>query len=343
MNSQLHPLARAACASAAIATLFIGVIAGSRSDETPPASAQTNAPAPSPLELAERFLASSNSALVPATPAAGAVTVRLLPGVMASELPPDLPVPASARLLGSLLRLVDSRPISAEVLVDVPGDPASVASFYRDSLTSRGWTPPTGGTAGGGFQSQSSAAATVRATYCAGEDLTSPVLNLQVRQLLNGQSEARFSMSLISPTESIGPAGTRGAGTICSGPVYPGSPPMRMAWPAVQLPWLAPPADTLPLLGGERYTSVSRVATDGVWQSERSAAELEQHFADQLTTIGWTRIDGAVTGPLAWSSWGVPGEGEWYGLLVISTISEGNRVWFSLDVNDVAAELTARP
>jgi hypothetical protein len=59
----------------------------------------------------------------------------------------------------------------------------------------------------------------------------------------------------------------------------------------------------------------------GRWTSEATAvtqlgtSELEAHFAAQLRAAGWTRFAGRADGPLAWSTWQVPGAGGWQGFL----------------------------
>jgi hypothetical protein len=59
------------------------------------------------------------------------------------------------------------------------------------------------------------------------------------------------------------------------------------------------------------------VATEAAAETDRSVAELEAHFAQQLVGAGWLRQDGAAQGPLAWSTWRLPDEGEWSGFLYV--------------------------
>ena len=49
----------------------------------------------------------------------------------------------------------------------------------------------------------------------------------------------------------------------------------------------------------------------------KGAAELESFFAQQLSAAGWTRVAGAVDSPLAFSTWKVPGDGDWQGVLIV--------------------------
>jgi hypothetical protein len=46
-------------------------------------------------------------------------------------------------------------------------------------------------------------------------------------------------------------------------------------------------------------------------------ADLEAYFASQLVEAGWTRVSGRTDDVVGWSSWLVPSEGEWRGLLVV--------------------------
>jgi hypothetical protein len=67
--------------------------------------------------------------------------------------------------------------------------------------------------------------------------------------------------------------------------------------------------------GGEQHWTARAVG-----QTEMTAAELESHLARQLTGAGWTRVAQAVAGPVASSTWIVPGAGEkeLYGLLLVA-------------------------
>jgi hypothetical protein len=49
---------------------------------------------------------------------------------------------------------------------------------------------------------------------------------------------------------------------------------------------------------------------------------LEAHFADQLTKSGWIRIGGSADAPMAWSTWSVPGDEDWPGVLVVLGVVE---------------------
>jgi hypothetical protein len=78
-------------------------------------------------------------------------------------------------------------------------------------------------------------------------------------------------------------------------------------------PLHAPDGVTLQLTGGgggpNRWTSEANAETD------KTVAELEAHFARQLQAAGWTRAAGSRAGPMAWSTWKLPRDGDWMGLL----------------------------
>jgi hypothetical protein len=51
----------------------------------------------------------------------------------------------------------------------------------------------------------------------------------------------------------------------------------------------------------------NRWTTEATAQTDHSVAELEAHVAQQLAAAGWLRQAGAAQGPLAWSTWTLPG------------------------------------
>jgi hypothetical protein len=68
-------------------------------------------------------------------------------------------------------------------------------------------------------------------------------------------------------------------------------------------------------------------------ETAKAVSELEAHFASQLEKAGWKKRDGGATGPLAWSSWALPGKGEWYGyLFVVEAPGENRRsLWVRIE------------
>jgi hypothetical protein len=61
----------------------------------------------------------------------------------------------------------------------------------------------------------------------------------------------------------------------------------------------------------------TRVSSEAAAETDQSAAELEAYFAAQLKTAGWQRLAGGSDGPMAWSSWKLPRDGDWQGFLFV--------------------------
>ena len=52
-------------------------------------------------------------------------------------------------------------------------------------------------------------------------------------------------------------------------------------------------------------------------ETDWSVSKTEMHYADQLARAGWKRIGGSVDETVGWSSWQLPGDGNWQGLLLV--------------------------
>ena len=260
-------------------------------------------------ELAERLLGAGTPSPPPPSPTGGTLRAQLFPGALPPALPLDLPLPPGSRLVGSAVApsLAGgpdvTRAETIEVVLDAPGAPNEIVAFYEGALAERGWTAASGqGPEPGGFQPErpggfqpSAIPATV--FFCPGA--AGGWLALVVTPAPGGLSDVRVHLETGFPGPCGGPGG-----------------PMRLPPGAELLPPLGAPPGVSVLPGGMGggsglWTSVA-VALTG-----RSAAELEAHYARQLAATGWTRLDGGVAGPLAWSTWAVPGEGEWQGFLSV--------------------------
>jgi hypothetical protein len=93
-----------------------------------------------------------------------------------------------------------------------------------------------------------------------------------------------------------------------------GGPPQGM--PAQRLPALRAPDGVLLQASGSSMGG-ARQQSDAVATTPKTAAELESFFSQQLAAAGWTRVAGGSNTPLAFSTWKVPGDGDWQGVLIV--------------------------
>lgn len=246
-------------------------------------------------ELAERLLTQPGG-----PPGLPIPTPQLLPGAQPDDLPLALPTPPGGRLIGSVARRADGKLFAAEIVFDAPGKPADVTTFYEDALRQQSWTPTTLGSSGPQFGFQASNAANFR-YFCAPQGVQGYV-NLQAIGPADGPNDLRLRLDLTNP----GPCGQR-----------PGEQP-RPALPpgAERLPVLSPPEGVQVAPsggggGGNRFTSNAYATT------ELSVAALHDAYAKQLADAGWTRVAAGADGPLAWSTWRIPGAGDFAGFFYV--------------------------
>ena len=73
--------------------------------------------------------------------------------------------------------------------------------------------------------------------------------------------------------------------------------------------------------GGDQDWTTQATARTGI-----AVGELEAHFASQLGDAGWTRLGRGDDGIVSWSSWRLPGEQGWSGMLMVyGAFSKGER------------------
>jgi hypothetical protein len=247
-------------------------------------------------------------------PDGGTYEVRLFPAQLPPDPKVDLPQPAGARLVGTALRLRNGTAASFDAVIDVPAGTSDVAGFYDRELTKLGWSPAPsrGPTNQGGFVQ--SFPATNR-MYCKGENppwysvtiFTPPSAPIDVR------AHVEFSNPNIQPGSTyMGPCSAPPAG-------------VQMGGGLSKLPALRPPDGVL-LRGGMGGSSgMDRQTSEAGATTKLSASDLEAQFAQQLAAAGWTKIARSADGPIAWSTWKVPGDGEWRGLLLVNETSGDRR------------------
>jgi hypothetical protein len=231
--------------------------------------------------------------------------VTLHPGAMPPNAGFDLPVPTGAHLVGSVLRQRTGANPSFDVVLDVPGGPDDVTSFYERELAKKGLTPPPipQQMQPGGFQGTVGPAK--GSTFCKGDSLPAVSVSVFSRQGAANDVRVHFEPAQTGSAQQF-------MGSPCS--QKGGGPPQGM--PAQRLPALRAPDGVLlqamgSSMGGPRQQS------DAMATTSKGAAELESFFEQQLAAAGWTRVAGGANAPLAFSTWKVPGDGDWQGVLIV--------------------------
>jgi hypothetical protein len=238
-----------------------------------------------------------------ALPDGSTQTTTLYPGALPPNVGFDLPLPPGSHLVGSVLRQRTNANPSFDAVLDVKGAPDDVVAFYERELAKKGLAPPQlpAQQQPGGFVS-SAGPMTVK-MFCKADAF--PFVSISVFPRPNLPLDVRAHY------EPAQPAGTAFIGSPCAkgGGPQPGPPQTRL--PTLRAPdgvFLQPSGSGI---GGGRQQS------DAVATTSRSAADLEAFFAQQLAAAGWTRVAGSANAPLAYSTWKVPGDGDWSGLLVV--------------------------
>jgi hypothetical protein len=270
-------------------------------ERTSGAGSSGNAPG-SEDELVARVLTS------PFSPSGKDQGVQLVRGALPSDPKVDAPMPPGSRLIGSVVRTSGGTPANVQVLLDAPGTTADITAFYERELATLGWKPqPDRGPAPGGFQQSAPASSK---TFCKGE--TTPWLSLTIFTKEKGPSDVRLSQQLLN--EGFGGGGP------CSQQGF-GPQPFQNRIPALRAP-----SDVQFRFGGGMGSGPDRQTSETNAITTRPVADLESHFAGQLAAAGWTRTGGGASGPIAWSTWKVPGDGDWTGLLFVIETGSDRRI-----------------
>jgi ketosteroid isomerase-like protein len=242
--------------------------------------------------LTERLLHHS----YPHGPTGVEITVEGLPPSLA-----DIPLPAPARVLGSVLHSRGERPIAMEAVLDADDTPEEVLAAYTAQLMSDGWTDfEPGGPIQGGFVSGRGEGGSFRRADGGG-----PLLMVSANAPDAGPTDVRLRLDWQLARRM--PHGARGA--------PPGF---------EKLPRMTPPPGLA--FRGEHLSGSDLLWTaEAALRTDRSAAGLEAHFAAQLLRENWTRLGGGAHDAAAWSTWRVPGEELWRGLLVVLAVDPNER------------------
>jgi hypothetical protein len=238
--------------------------------------------------------------------------VTLHPGVLPPNPGFDLPMPPSSHLVGSVLRERTNANPSFDAVLDVPGNADNVTSFYERELGKKGLTPPpmSQQMQPGGFQGTIGPAK--GSMFCKGDGL--PYVSISVFSRANAVNDVRVHFE---PAQSA--SAQQFVGSPCS---QKGGPPPAMA--AQRLPALRAP-DGVVLQSSGSSMGGPRQQSDAIANTSKTSAELESFFAQQLAAAGWTRVAGGANTPLAFSTWKVPGDGDWQGVLIVIEMPSKDR------------------
>jgi hypothetical protein len=236
--------------------------------------------------------------------------VELFVGGLPLNLIEDLPPPASARLLGSVLISPDTQGSVLRAIFDADGDPAFVLAAYQRQLKELGWDTFEGGRfpPHGGFVTRQNAE-----NFMMWRGGHGPILRAAVGA--SGQQSVDLRVTLDWET----PRHTEER----QSPAFRGQ---------ERMPTLCAPAGVTvrPRGGGG---GGGRWRQEAVAETDLAAGVLEAHFADQLAKGAWMRVDGRAEDVVAWSSWQLPGDDNWRGLLLVLALFGTTRrsLWLGIE------------
>lgn len=237
-------------------------------------------------------------------PGAEADHVRVYLGSLPPELPYALPMPESARVVGSVQQ---TRYEGLQVIAEEASlSPEEVQAFYAQALPEVGWKMADPAQYGGGFVSSD-----YSTTYCQGEDI---FLTTNAGELPDGKTDVRI---FIQSSQGYSPC--------ASDPAY--SDPMSELIPALK----NPPGTRMSSGGGGGGSSDQDAYNETHLEGEISASEAAAHYNEQLAAAGWTLVESGSTDGLGWSTWTLTNaEGEaWTGTLIVSDIPPGSGKLFA--------------
>ncbi|CCF85073.1 hypothetical protein [Nitrolancea hollandica] len=279
-----------------VVTLLLGTAGGLGSV----ASAETADDAAQLRELAERLLTYRGEL------GGQPVAVELLPGQAPSHPGLDLPAPEGSRLIGSVVYRDGDKAARLDKVLDVPGSAQDNFTFYQDMLKKRGWNVGSENQQGG-FQPSTSS---FTRFFCPEQGDSWLTLSISPRD--DAPNDVRIHLDLTNP-----------------GPCDPsGHRPPGVAGPEDNIPALYAPdgVQVRPTGGSGGGGPYARSASSAVAETDKSPADIEAAFAQQLEAAGWKRVAGASEGPLAWSTWAVPGDSGDQGFLYALQATGKNRL-----------------
>ncbi len=274
---------------------------------------------PTPADDAGAVRALAQRLLAPAYPGPDGqvATVALLPGQLPGDLPLALPTPPNGRLVGSAVHQSGTRSVSWDVVFDAPDTASDVQAFYHQQLPGLGWAaaPVNPGPTRGGFQPTTG----INSTYC--QKATGPWLSVSAVAAPTAPTDVRVRVD----ASTAGPCANQPGGAL---PQPPG---------AERLPALTAPVGVQMQMTSSGGGGPNRFTSDATALTAQSASALETDFARQLQAAGWTRVAGNATGPVAWSTWTVPGDGGYQGFLYALEAPGQNRKDLHVQVASASA------
>ena len=234
----------------------------------------------------------------------GPTSVQLFVGRLPDSIGMDIPNPPDARLLGSVLHARHAGPSSMEAVFDARARAHEVVAGYQRELLAGGWTVfDAFGHRPGGFTPGEMGEGNAYRRGGQGPLLMVAAID---REAAATELRIRLDWEMIRHLPEM----------------------QRHGVPAGQerMPSLHPPA-------GVELRDGGGGGGGGNWHSDASVktsmpvAELGSHFAAQLERAGWKKIAGSADEVIGWSSWSLPGDGDWRGLLlVLAAFSQEERL-----------------
>lgn len=231
----------------------------------------------------------------------GEVSVELFVRRLPESSAVDIPLPQASYLLGSSLHSLRGEPTAMQAVFDAEGDLEKSVAAYERELADRGWSAFEGFGMGGGFVPGGMG---IGRAFRRGDK--GPVL-------------------MVAATERQGkPADLR----------------LRLDWEIVRhipemrrhgrpdgserMPPLHPPAG-MPMRGGGGGGSGATWHSEATVETDMPVGELQSHFAQHVERAGWSRVAGSADDVISWSSWQLPGDGNWHGILLVLAAQPGER------------------
>jgi len=238
------------------------------------------------LELAERLLTHPHPE--------GLTSAKLIVGRLPESLAVEIPLPPAAHLLGCALHSRGGRPTLLEAIFDAAGDPEKAMPEYERELAKAGWNAFEGfGGMGGGFVPEGIG---VGRSYRQGKQGPLLMVSAIAREALPAEIRLRLDWEIIRHLPEM----------------------QRHGRPEGEerMPALRPPAG-MPMRGGGGGGGSGSWHSEASVETDRPVADLQSHFDQQLERAGWKRVTGWTDEVVGWSSWQLPGDGGWRGLLLV--------------------------